>query len=170
MSVRPHRRPPRPRHFHKVPPGFCRLCARPVLDPSGLATDRFWHPECLSLWLFATDHRHARRVVWMRDRGVCKACGVPSPLPDGRDPAEVERMIRFGEKEALRLPLGVWQLDHVRPLVLARGDLRFWHPSNCQTLCDPCHKEKTQADLVAIRRAGGLKEAQKCVDKETVLS
>ena len=69
----------------------------------------------------------ARKHIWLRDKGKCKSCG--------------KQCTRRG-----------WDLDHIKPLMEQKGktekqlDWSYYWLDNMQTLCKPCHKEKTKQD------------------------
>lgn len=134
-----HRRPAIP--FSEAARGTCRWCGEEILYESGphrgeLNRRRRWHPHCLKLYE-ASDPREARRLVRKRDRGHCAACGL--------DTNALKRSLRGrGRTRALRergfVPRrSLWELDHIVPLIDGGGH----ELSNLQTLCTPCHKEKT---------------------------
>jgi len=134
-----HRRPSIP--FTDAPRGTCRWCGEPILYTSGprqgqLDRRRRWHPDCVDAYE-ASDPREARRQVRKRDKGRCAECGL--------DTYALRRSVRGpGRTGALR-KLGfvprrsLWELDHIEPLV----DGGSHELSNLQTLCTPCHKQKT---------------------------
>lgn len=119
------RRPPLP--FYASPKGTCRWCGKSVAFPL-----RNWHPECASAYNLAVNSGTQRAIVYARDKGVCKKCGVPVKM---------------------------WQADHIVPLHSIPpsqiddypGVLRFWCADNLQTLCYPHHNEKTAQE--ATQRA-----------------
>jgi 5-methylcytosine-specific restriction endonuclease McrA len=37
-------------------------------------------------------------------------------------------------------------MDHITPLIEAKGDLTFWQLGNLQTLCKICHTAKTSQE------------------------
>lgn len=69
----------------------------------------------------------ARKHVFLRERGTCQGCGVISVLAMD------------------------FEVDHIRPLFEADGDLSFYAPENLQLLCSSCHKTKTQEDMIRWR-------------------
>ncbi len=74
---------------------------------------RHWHDHCVDAYKQASWPQYARRLVYRRDKGRCAACGVTH------------------RKQ--------WELDHIVPLIDGGGfDLE-----NMQTLCIPCHRQKT---------------------------
>jgi 5-methylcytosine-specific restriction endonuclease McrA len=66
--------------------------------------------------------------VWLRDKGMCNHC----------------------DKQCTRRG---WDLDHVRPLLEQKGlkedelNWDYYTLTNMQTLCRPCHREKTNKDI-----------------------
>lgn len=113
-----HRRPPRP-PFASAPTGICRLCG--TWAGRGVTGRRLnWHPSCISLWLVCSDPRFARAFLFKRDGGQCARCPTVDPRPDG-----------------------AWHVDHRVRLRDAPRELAYWLPSNLDTLCVPCHIDKT---------------------------
>lgn len=56
-----------------------------------------------------------------------------------------------------------WDVDHIKPLVEAKGDISYWKLDNLATRCKDCHKAKSIAETKA--RAKARREAKKLVDK-----
>jgi 5-methylcytosine-specific restriction endonuclease McrA len=136
-----------------APRGVCRLCAGPILDADGRVNRRRrWHQLCTdyvtvvlhSQWTLAAFRRIDGRLR-------CYACGFTNH--DG--PCEYAY-----NSEGWRIGgcvLGEhrgWEVDHVVPL-WAGGSHGF---ANLQTLCYPCHRDKTarEAALRAARRRAQL--------------
>ena len=142
------RRPSIP--FSDAERGTCRWCGQRILHESGPRKGetnrrRRWHPACVDEYN-QSDPREARRRVRKRDRGFCAACGL--------DTYALRRRLRGrGSHRKLRA-LGyqprrsLWELDHIVPLVDGGGH----ELGNLQTLCVPCHREKTLGEA-AQRRA-----------------
>jgi len=97
---------------------------------------RRWHPACLKTYEMS-DPGVLRRRVQRRDRGRCRACGL--------DTKALSRRVRGRGRVAKLRALGflprrsLWELDHVIPLI----DGGSHEPTNLQTLCAPCHRQKT---------------------------
>ena len=121
------RKPPKPPHWN-VKRGNCRYCGKKT------ATGRHhWHDKCAAIWTVMNNTREARFAVRQRDKGRCARCKK-----------KVER----------------WDVDHRVPLMAAERDkwgrvpwswAWLWRLGNLQTLCEPCHKEKTKEDLAKHR-------------------
>ena len=86
-----------------------------------------WHGDCAVEYMIIYHSREARRHVWLRDRGKCNGCG--------------KKCTRRG-----------WDLDHIKPLMEQKGRAEkelvwsYYWLDNMQTLCKPCHNEKTKQD------------------------
>lgn len=118
---------PKPEYFETVPAGTCRWCNKNTgFTPKGKPKTSRWHPECLEEYKFYYWPASTRKVVWERDKGLCSSCGI------------VCEKYNNG-----------WHLDHIQPLIEAKGNKSFWQLSNMQTLCKLCHKYKTAAEATA---------------------
>ena len=167
-----HRRPSIP--FSDAPRGTCRWCGQSILHDTGTKQGepnlrRRWHPACVDEYN-QSDPREARRRVRKRDRGICRTCGL--------DTNALRREIR-GRGRAARLRErgfkargSLWELDHVVPLI----DGGAHDLENLQTLCTPCHKNKTgeEARQRATRRqqkheAGILEAAETALARSEAL-
>lgn len=116
-----HRLAPMPLWFTGTAWGTCRWCNKTIYKEDGMTENkrRRWHPGCTHEYLIITDHRYAKRQVKKRDKGICAGCGA---------------YCRYRNE---------WNLDHIRPLIDANGDISFFNLENMQTLCLKCHKAKT---------------------------
>jgi hypothetical protein len=133
--------------------------------------------ECVDYCMFITHPGFARTQIHQRDNGICAACDLDTDLltriMEWANKSYVEtRMgvprglcgsqwsyrrvwLRFGCTNEILMKLGyvpnqsLWQLDHVIEL----SDGGSHEPHNCQTLCVPCHKQKT-AIMRSLRAKG----------------
>lgn len=137
-----HRRPAIP--FPDAPRGQCRWCGNPILHGRGARRGqpnrrRRWHAGCVEAYN-ATDPRELRRRVRRRDRGRCALCRL--------DTYALRRRTRGARQWAelrargFRRRRSLWELDHVVPLI----DGGSHELSNLQTLCVPCHREKSASE------------------------
>lgn len=125
------RKPPLPTHFHSPIPGVCRWCNTDVnkILKNGKPSKSSWHDKCVKEYKTIHWPSYTRRLVWNRDKGLCKGCGT--------------RCDRKGKNG--------WHMDHIIPLYSAQGQIWAWGMNNLQTLCKICHKKKTS--LEATHRA-----------------
>lgn len=113
----------------------------PVLNEDGTVNTRtYWHPICVIDYKMIYWPDVTRKAVWMRDEGKCASCG--------------HRCSRRGTD--------VWHLDHIKPLVEAKGDITYWQMGNLQTLCQVCHKAKTSRE--ATERADARRQVKAGVE------
>lgn len=115
-----HRVPPKPEHYASMKPGRCRMCGDPVMEGGVVNNRKRWHPNCLARWKIMNQPAETRRYLFRRDKGACACCGLITPR---------------------------WQADHIVPLRHAYSP-EHWTLTNLQTLCQPCHVKKTNADRV----------------------
>ena len=120
VTKRNHRKPPKPKWYYAAQPGQCKFCGQMITDAHGRVNRRAsWHPDCLKQYKVVYWPDETKKAVWKRDRGACAACGEIT---------------------------NEWEMDHRRPLIESQGEIAFWSLGNCQTLCRPCHVEKTGAE------------------------
>jgi 5-methylcytosine-specific restriction endonuclease McrA len=137
-----HRKPHKPIFYDQRVPGQCRYCGGEILDKKGQRSKRaMWHPACVAEYKLIHFPGDTRRAVFKRDKGKCAKCGV------------VTRYLR-----------GAWDMDHIKPLIEAQGNLDYWRLPNLQTLCSPCHTAKTSAEATARAAA---RRAAKNIDSDT---
>lgn len=118
-----HRQPPKP-IFWNVPRGSCRFCGTEIVENDKINRRKHWHSKCAKTWRIMNNPSDAREYVLKRDRKTCQECG--------------EKKMAF-------------EVDHIRPLFEAKGNLDYWKPENLVLLCRPCHVEKTRADMIRFR-------------------
>lgn len=118
-----HRKFPLPCHFNDIRPGICRWCNKPITKKlkNGKLSKSTWHKECVQIYKFYFWPSYTRKIVWRRDKGKCAKCHT---ICDKKGP-------------------NGWDLDHIVPLYQASGQTWAWDLENLQTLCKPCHKQKT---------------------------
>ena len=128
-----HRVPPKPPHYHNPLPGQCRWCGQLIFKPDGKTLNKRanWHPACVKAYKLVAWPNVTRRTVLKRDKAVCAKCG--------------HQCARKGKDG--------WHLDHIQPLIEAKGDIKFWELGNLQTLCQSCHHAKTGAEATARAEA-----------------
>lgn len=125
------------------PPVLCRLCDEPI--PKGRYC--WCGDECVDAYYLVTSSSHVRSRVFQRDHGVCADCGLDCHAIETRlramQPASRQEAKRVLGENGFNLgyySVGtLWEADHFQ----ARDEGGSWELSNVQTLCQPCHKEKT---------------------------
>jgi 5-methylcytosine-specific restriction endonuclease McrA len=75
-----------------------------------------WHKSCVQEYKILYWPSETTKFIRKRDRGICAKCGTKTKN---------------------------WQVDHIKPLIEAKGNIDYWKSENLQTLCVDCHKEKT---------------------------
>ena len=140
----------------------CRVCHSSVPSPRRT----FCRQECVDQFLILTSPTSARGLVFNRDKGVCRRCGLDTErlrkaLDDIRFPGGwTEEETGFPHKEifeiwkkltgVLGLRFGrvtLWDADHIRPVKDGGGECGL---ENYQTLCLWCHKAKTARQAAKI--------------------
>ena len=122
------RKPPKPNSYYVQEKGICRWCGKKIIENKVHKTRKTWHQDCATDYMIIYHSTEARKHIWKRDKGKCNGCG--------------KQCTRRG-----------WDLDHVRPLLEQKGlkedelDWTYYGLDNMQTLCRPCHREKTNQDI-----------------------
>ncbi|MAR77545.1 MAG: hypothetical protein CMD43_01215 [Gammaproteobacteria bacterium] len=122
------RKPPKPDSYYTKIKGQCRWCGNMIVNEDGTINERrSWHEECATEYMIIYHSREQRAQVRKRDKGVCNHCG------------------KFAMK---------WDVDHIKPLVEQRDvkeedlDWDYYKLDNLQTLCKPCHRLKTNSEVI----------------------
>ena len=128
--------------------GPCRWCG--VAVPRGRFT--FCSPACVHEWKLRTDPGYLREQVFVRDRGVCAACGLDTELL-----RKNQRKLDFQARRQFEKDWGarrhLWDADHIVPVVEGGGECDL---SNMRTLCLKCHRLATAA--LRQRRVGQVSD------------
>lgn len=128
-----HRKPPKPIHYDNAAAGYCRFCGEIILTDKGRHNRRAnWHKPCVAAYKRIYWPRETRKAVFKRDGGICCDCGL---VCDNKSEP--------------------WEVDHIRPLYEANGDIDFWKMPNLATRCLDCHKQKSARE--AAQRAAARK-------------
>jgi 5-methylcytosine-specific restriction protein A len=136
-----HRRPEIP--FSEAPRGSCRWCGEDILHEAGdhegqVNRRRRWHQTCVDEYN-ESDPREARKRIRRRDRGICAACGVDTKKLKREFKAIGRGRVKAVRSRGFKPRKSLWELDHVVPLIDGGGH----SDDNLQTLCTPCHTQKT---------------------------
>lgn len=140
------------------PPFLCRLCDGPCPPRrSSWCSD-----ECMGAYFLATDSAWLRKQVEKRDKGICAACGMDTIALNRRLSQMDHMQMRHSHVILIKNGFNVggwkqtlWDADHIEPV----DEGGSWELSNVQTLCHPCHKEKT------AEQAGRRGKQQKLIFK-----
>jgi hypothetical protein len=128
-------------HGHRL----CRWCGAEVFPPK----QTYCSDKCVTEWRLRSDVAFLRSQLFMRDKGVCKGCGLDTldlrrklfPL------SKAERMTEAAKHgvDAYRAEkLMLWEADHI---VAVKNGGGLTGLENFQTLCVRCHRSKTNKDL-----------------------
>lgn len=125
---------------------LCRWCAKEVFPPR----QTYCSEDCVYEWKLRSDVQFLRSQLFMRDKGFCASCGLDTLKLRRKlyDLPEQERVLRgaelgFSEHHAKNLLL--WEADHTVPVSKGGGLVGL---EGFQTLCAPCHRKKTNQDVL----------------------
>ena len=149
-------------------------CGRKPVPPR-----RTWYSEeCVNSWKIRNDPAYVREQVYDRDKGVCESCGRDTEKlrrqyrrlwmatkglsfrlirnPSGTMHCKIRHLSRWRERGRWPdMSRSWWEADHIVEVVRGGGQCGL---DNYQTLCVPCHKDKTAR--LARERAQQRKAAQ----------
>lgn len=120
--------------------GICRWCSLEV--PRGRFT--FCSEYCVHEWKLRSQPGYLREQVFLRDKGICVACGVDTvvayrQLRVSRGGNRQSLLKLWGLKRYIRKSL--WDADHIQPVAEGGGECDI---ENIRTLCLRCHREATK--------------------------
>lgn len=151
-----HRLPPKPPWLYayylahqKTRWGHCEWCGEGIHPGQRKNPMRCtWHLECVNEFNILFNWQYARRIVKLRDKGICQSCGR-------------------SWRECITPAGKGMEVDHIVPLHqcpsrdignLTQASMLTWYAPwllpNLQTLCVSCHKAKSA--LERTRRAANL--------------
>ncbi|MCS7025126.1 MAG: HNH endonuclease [Bryobacteraceae bacterium] len=143
-----------PRLLPRGPNGraLCRWCHLEV--PARRRT--FCSDWCVEQWRLRTDPSYLRQLVFLRDQGVCAACGLDTQaalnqLRRARGTRRSQLLDWWGLKPGLS-PKSLWEADHIVPVSEGGGECDL---SNLRTLCLRCHRQVTR-QWRRQRKASGI--------------
>ena len=125
------------------------LCRRCLGECTGKRRT-FCSAACVEWWRIRRSPAYLRRLVRLRDKGICRSCYV-NTYEIRREANRFVGAARAAYLRAVGFPANrstYWDMDHVLPI--AEGGDPF-SLDNLQSLCVRCHKRKTAEQ--AARRA-----------------
>jgi 5-methylcytosine-specific restriction endonuclease McrA len=142
------------RDLPRGPRGFalCRWCDKECDGPR----KTFCSDACVYSHCCVTRSSVLRDEVWRRDRGFCQNpdCKAPNTVMVAeliRDGAATREQFGVPPRRKLwarKWGGGLWDCDHVVACQFNGGHAT---PDMCQTLCIPCHKDKTRLEAIVRR-------------------
>ena len=131
--------------------GLCRWCSLEV--PTGRHT--FCSEYCVHEWKLRTQPAYLREQVFLRDRGICAACGVDTiaeqrRLRTARGAARQRLLEEWRPGRGVRKSL--WDADHIVPVAEGGGECDL---ENLRTLCLRCHRVVTMQLRERLRARRG---------------
>lgn len=143
---------------------ICRADAKPTFDRHcrwcrGLITEKrrttFCSATCSYNYCLRSSPAFVKTQIYKRDKGICAACQTDTKmLAKELIAAGHETLPGYKRRRVWRRKWGggLWDADHI--VAVVNGGFPTANPSdtfslsNFQTLCIPCHVEKTKQDLL----------------------
>lgn len=130
---------------------LCRFCKKEVTEEKSA----FCGPECIHQFKIQSSQGYMRKTVFERDRGVCNKCGLDTEklkqilfrVKEEKGDLAYESLLQKYETHygySFSLDKHFWEADHITPVAHGGGSCGL---DNLQSLCVPCHKKKTVAQL-----------------------
>ena len=133
---------------------YCLYCTHLLLAPAD--DSPFCSEKCASGYFCAATQSSARRQLRERELGVCQKCGFNTLAFFQRFKATTSEQERLQMLMSSKYPVNnrsrkmltdpkegdFWEADHIVPVEMGGGETSL---DNFQTLCTPCHAEKTRA-------------------------
>lgn len=143
----------RPSDLPRGPTGraLCRFCHKNECLPPRRTFCSEW---CVHEFKIRTRGSYAKKELYKRDKGVCRFCQTDTKLI-ARDLLEIRIELGRGEEDRFKrlhgipasrtvwrrkLGGGLWDMDHVVAVRDGGGECGL---AGLQTLCIPCHRERT---------------------------
>lgn len=128
---------------------LCRWCQLEIL---ARRRRTFCSDYCVHQWRLRSDPGYLREQVFLRDRGICAACGadtvaIYNALKRARGAAHAAGLSFYGMR-SIHSRRSLWDADHIRPVAEGGGQCDL---DNLRTLCLPCHREATSQLRVRLR-------------------
>lgn len=120
----------------------CRWCKAEVFPPR----TTYCSDSCVTEWKLRSDGAFLRSQVFLRDKGVCKGCGLDTLYLRRRlfglsNAQRMEEGAKYGVDAYHAEKLMLWEADHV---VAVKDGGGLTGLDNFQTLCIRCHRAKTR--------------------------
>lgn len=128
--------------------GFlCRWCKKEVFPPFRT----YCSENCAHEWKLRSDPAYLRGRIFMRDKGICRDCGLNTvalrlKLFDLSEDARVIVGAQHGYDAYHAKNLRMWEADHMVAVADGGGLTGL---ENFATRCVPCHRKKSEADRQA---------------------
>lgn len=151
---------------NKLPRGpsgrpLCRQCSVEVPK----TRRSFCSDRCVHDWKLRSNPGYLRQQVFIRDRGICAACGVDCTILEHQR----RQLCRLSHQDCLHYcqqlrrrgfssspNATLWQADHIVAVADGGGECGL---ENLQTLCTPCHRKKTAEMRTRHKKANNPKAA-----------
>lgn len=127
----------------------CRWCKQEVFPPRRT----YCSDRCVHEWSLRSDVAYLRSQLFLRDKGVCRDCGLDATALRRRlYDLPVEEREKVGAEHGIPAyqarNLMLWEADHVVAVMNGGGLAGL---DGFATRCVACHIRKTKADLLQAK-------------------
>jgi 5-methylcytosine-specific restriction endonuclease McrA len=116
---------------------ICRRCRGPVAAPRRT----FCSDVCVHEWKVRSDPGYVRDLVWKRDGGICRLCGVNLRSAERKWSRSRPHQLDRPGRRRWRAERPRWEADHILPVADGGGECGL---DNYRLLCRTCHVNVTQ--------------------------
>ena len=111
---------------------ICRWCRAMVVPPRRT----FCSEACVHEWKIRSSPSYVRSLIWKRDRGMCRQCGIDVGAMERRWRRERRQVHGGAAYRAWRARRPRWEADHIVPVAEGGGECGL---ENYRVLCRSCH-------------------------------
>lgn len=133
----------------------CRFCGTTELPPR---RKTFCSQACVDNYCIRTSTSYLRKLLFSRDKGICKICSLDTKLISRQiydsekrtgERSELRDTYKIGDKRVKRNGMSCWDADHLTMVALGGGLSGL---DNFRTLCKSCHKVVTKSQQELLKQ------------------
>jgi 5-methylcytosine-specific restriction endonuclease McrA len=102
----------------------------------------FCSDACVHEWKVRSDPGYVRELIWTRDSGICRGCGVNVASAERKWSRSRPHQLDRAGRRRWRAERPRWEADHIVAVADGGGECGL---DNYRLLCRACHVAVTQA-------------------------